>query len=173
VTPSQTNPSYRNAAHMQPTGASSSRILARTLARGEGFTLPEVLVVMLIIGILAAIAIPAFLSNATKATDVQAKELARNAETTAEAIALDHGGSYANVTKTELVAEEPTIAITASKQHAYLSSATAGASEYSITATATNGDELTIARAADGTVSRTCRSPKLKTSCSGAENSSW
>jgi type IV pilus assembly protein PilA len=139
----------------------------------DGFSLPELLVVMLIVGVLAAIAIPAFLSTTAKANDAQAKELVRNAETTAETIADEHGGSYANVTTTELAAVEPTIAITAGKQHAWLSNATPGANEYSITATATDGDELTIARAANGTVSRSCHSPKLKTGCSGAENSSW
>jgi prepilin-type N-terminal cleavage/methylation domain-containing protein len=151
--PSQSSPSHRTAV--------------------DGFSLPEVLVAMLIIGVLAAIAIPAFLSTTTKATDVQAKELARNAEATAEMISLDHGGSYAQVTQAELTAAEPTIPITASKQHAWLSSATPGESSYTVTATATNGDELTIARAADGTISRSCHSPKLKTGCSGAESSSW
>lgn len=139
----------------------------------DGFSLPELLVVLLIIGVLAAIAIPAFLSTTAKANDAQAKELVRNAQTTAETIANEHGGSYEDVTRTELAAVEPTIAIAESKQHAWLSNATPGASEYSITATATDGDELTIARAADGTVSRTCHSPELKTGCSGAENSSW
>ena len=89
----------------------------------------------------------------------------RNAQTTAETIANEHGGSYANVTATELAAVEPTIAITESKQHAWLSNATPGANEYSITATATDGDELTISRAADGTVTRTCQSPELRTGC--------
>jgi type IV pilus assembly protein PilA len=130
-------------------------------------------VVMLIIGILAAIAIPAFLSTTAKANDVQAKELVRNAETTAETIALDHGGSYENVTTTELAKAEPAITITASKQHAWLSNATSGANEYSITATATNGDEMTITRAASGLVSRTCHSPVLRSGCAGGENSSW
>jgi type IV pilus assembly protein PilA len=150
--------------------STSHRVPARALD-AEGFSLPEVLVVILIIGVLAAIAIPTFLSTTTKANDVQAKELVRNAQTTAETIALDNGGSYARVSAAEITAVEPTIKSTPTKVAAYLSKATSSASEYSLTATATNGDELTITRAANGTVTRQCHSAKKD--CSGAENSSW
>jgi type IV pilus assembly protein PilA len=140
-----------------------------------GFSLPEVLVAILIVGVLAAIAIPAFLGTTAKATDVQAKELAHTAQNAAEAFASDNGGSYANLSPAGLAAEEPTIATKPGKGQAYLSEATAteAGAGYTVTATATNGVQLTVARSAEGTISRTCKSPVTKTGCSEGETGSW
>lgn len=78
--------------------------------REAGFTLIELLVVMLILGILAAIAIPAFFNQRDKATDAEAKSMARTAETAMETYATEHGGKYTPTpTGAELHKIEPTI----------------------------------------------------------------
>ena len=74
--------------------------------RDEGFTLIELMVVVLLIAILLAIAIPTFLGAQTKAKDRGAQSSARMALTTAKTIYADEG-SYAGVTIAKLAAIEP------------------------------------------------------------------
>ena len=147
--------------------------VSELLKDDEGFSLIELLVVILIIGVLAAIAIPAFAGQKGKASDAQAKELARTAETTAETIAVDNNGEYTKVTAAELNKYEPSIGILQSSSAAYLSATTASKTEYSVTAKSTNGDEFKIAKSANGEITRSCVSPITKTGCAGGERASW
>jgi type IV pilus assembly protein PilA len=131
--------------------------------------LVELLVVILIVGVLAAIAIPSFLTESSKAADAGAEELARTAQTVAETIAVGQDGSYRGISVAGLVATEPTINTLARGTAAYLSAVTAAptttpgisgndaSNSYEVSAVAvSSGDVFHIIRNSDGSVVRTC-----------------
>jgi type IV pilus assembly protein PilA len=140
----------------------------QTLSSEDGFSLMELLIVILVIGILAAIAIPAFLNQTTKANDVSGKELARSASSAAEVYGTDHAGRFTGMSASDLHAIDQTLPLTGTSGNAYVSDAetpaasgsstgtnTAGGS-YSVTVTANDGNTFTIARNDNGVLTRSC-----------------
>ncbi len=75
-----------------------ARIRKSMEEKDQGFTLVELLVVVIIIGILAAIAIPMFLRQRERAWAASVESDLKNASIAAETYAIDNDGSYAGMT---------------------------------------------------------------------------
>ncbi len=83
--------------------------LAHRRQHDEGFTLIELMVVVMIIAVLLAIAIPTFLGSQNKAKDRSAQSSLRNTVTAAKTIFAE-GSDYSKATDVALELGEPSIA---------------------------------------------------------------
>jgi type IV pilus assembly protein PilA len=124
------------------------RKLRGTAIDQRGFTLLEILIVMLLIGVLAAIALPAFLGQKDKGEDASAKSDARNAVSQVESCYVEHG-DYRSC-------EDADSAMAGAGLAAGVSVSSSGATAYSVAQTSGSGIRFTVAKGADGTITRTC-----------------
>jgi type IV pilus assembly protein PilA len=136
------------------------KLRQRMTSEESGFTLVELLVVMLILGLLAAIAIPSFFNQRDKARDADAKELVRTAQTAMETYATDNQGSYAGATPAALITIENTLnnangGTGANDGDALTVTSTADTYTLSV-ASANTPNTFSIARAAGGGVTLSC-----------------
>jgi len=132
----------------------------RQFLRSEsGFNLIELLVVVFIIGVLSAIALPAFLGEQTKGQDADAKSNVRNVAASVESCFTERDSYAACDTTSELnaVNTKPDVEITdttTKKEGAVAVSATADT--FTVAGYSRSHNTFVMAKAADGTTSRSC-----------------
>jgi type IV pilus assembly protein PilA len=147
-----------------------SRSMARltTVARSEqGFTMMELLAVLLIIGVLAAIAIPSFIGQTARASDAAAKTQIGTLQTAMKEFAMDNDGSYKGATLAKLEANEPTLndETTAIAKEVTVATATS----FEVESEAVGSKDVYRLTSSNGEVTRSC----TPINAGGCKGGSW
>ena len=144
--------------------------LRQVLSSEKGFTLVELLVVILIIGILAAIAIPAFLSQTSKASDAAAKTQVGTLEVAEKSYAIEHSGSFVGATLAELQKIEPTLKDTSTATAAVVKSEL---DVFEVQSTAKGTGDVYKINVEKGAVARSCTTAGTGNTRGGCISGSW
>jgi prepilin-type N-terminal cleavage/methylation domain-containing protein len=128
----------------------------RALGDHAGFSLIEVLVVVIIISILAVIVLPLFVGQTHKGQDAAAKSDARNVSGAVEACRAAKTDYTDCDSEAKLGSDGDHTGVTFGGGPGQVELAGFVASSYRVIAHARSGNSFTIARDASGDVSRTC-----------------
>jgi type IV pilus assembly protein PilA len=132
-------------------------MLRSRLRADDGYTLVELLVVMVIIGILAAVGLATFLNQREKAQDAEAKAAAVTAATAMVTYSIAHDGAYDGATPAELAKIEPALG----QARGLTVDATPFTFTVSVDSATGGGAAYSIKRSADGRSLRDCTKPGL------------
>ena len=125
---------------------------ASLITDARGFTLVELLVVVLLLGILAMIALPSFISQRAKGYDAEAQAMVRTAQLALRTYETDNDSFAAS--RSELEEIEPAI------RDATAAFDVSGTSaEFTISEHSHSGTDFTLRHEATGVVTRTCSTP--------------
>jgi type IV pilus assembly protein PilA len=134
----------------------------------RGFTLVELLVILLLMGILAMIALPSFIGQRAKGQDTEAQTMIRTAQIALRTYETDRDTFAA--TRAQLEAIEPSLGEATADF-----SVSGTATTYTISEKSTSGTTFTLERDASAATKRTCSVPghALCRSTADASGNRW